>query len=48
MSEQSNTFRGYETKRGKETRKALLIMENNIKKAIKHSGVEGGRKGSGT
>lgn len=37
MSEQSNTFRSYERKKGKETRRALLTMENNNKKVVKHS-----------
>lgn len=46
MSEQSNSFRGYEGKRGKETRKVLLVMENNNKKAIKHSCVERGGEGN--
>lgn len=47
MSEQSNTFRGYEWKKGKETRKAQLIMENNNKKVVKHSCVGEGGEGSG-
>jgi len=46
MSEQSNSFRGYERKRGKETRKALLVMENNNKRGIKHCCAERGGEGN--
>lgn len=46
MSEQSNTFRGYERKKRKVTREAPLIMENNNKKVIKHSCVGEGGEGS--
>lgn len=45
MSEQSNTFRRCERKKGKEARKAPLIMENNNKEVVKHSCV--GAEGSG-
>lgn len=50
MSEQSNPFRNYKRKKGKETRteKKLLTMENNNKKVAKHSCVGECGKGSTT
>lgn len=48
MFEQSNTFRNYERKKGKETRRALLTMENNNKNVAKHSFVGECGKGSRT
>lgn len=48
MSEQRNAFRNYERKKGKETRKVLLTMENNNKKVAKHSCVGKCGKGSRT
>jgi len=48
MSEKINTLRGYEKKKGKETRRAPLIMENKNKKIIKNSCEGKGGEGSGT
>lgn len=46
MSEQSNIFRSYERKKGKETRKIPLLMENNNETVVKHSCV--GKEGDGS
>lgn len=48
MSEQSNIFRSYERKKGMETRKTPLLMENNNKNVVKHSCVGEEGDGNGT